>query len=115
MEVGSVYVKIVGRKPQNSSKAVQYMVLAGFDPRLTQTSATYVETLGPTSTLTEDEVYFALEKARIKNNAKEITDLTPGGVTKKLQKLFEAQALPESDVAPAGEKTFSQMGIGQYL
>ena len=115
MQVGNVFVKIVMRRLQAHSKAFQFMLLAGYDPRLSHTTATYVETLSPAHVLTEDEVLQAIEKARIKNSAQGVTDVTNGSVTNKLQKMFDTQAFPALNAVLAGEKTFAQMGIGQYL
>lgn len=115
MQVGNVFVKVVARRLQLSGKSFQYMVLAGFDPRLSHSTATYVETLSPTHVLTEDEVVEAIEKARVKNNASGVTNVTNPAVQKKLDKMFETAVFMGELGEIAKGKTFEQMGIGQYL
>lgn len=92
MQIGTVFVKVVARPLQKSSRSVQFIVLAGFDPRLTHTTATYVQTLPPVGVLTEDDVVEAIENARVSSSATSIKDLTNEVVSKKLEKLFESDA-----------------------
>lgn len=121
MQIGSVYVKIVTRRLQQHSKAFQYMLLAGFDPKLSHRTAVYVETLPPSEDVSEDEVLQAIEKARIANNATSVIDVTNGAVLNKLNKIFDAQANTASLEAAlvafegAHSDTFQKLGIGQYL
>lgn len=115
MQVGNVFVKVVARRLQASSKAYQFMVLAGYDPRLSHSTATYVETLSPAHVLTQGEVDGAIEKARVKNSAKGVSNVTNPDVLKKLDKLFENHVFMGELASIAGGKTFAQMGIGQYL
>lgn len=114
MQIGNVFVKIVERKLQTSGKGTQFMLLAGYNPKVTHATATYVETLSPTHVITEDEVIEAIEKARVKNSAVGVTNVTHPGVTKKLEKMFETVKYPDLHAALHG-KTFAQMGIGHYL
>jgi hypothetical protein len=114
MQIGNVFVKVVARRLRSHERAVQYMLLAGYDPRLSHTTATYVETLSPNHVLTQGEVTAAIEKARVKNSASGVTDVTNGSVTKALAKLFDQQAYPDL-YAALGQKDFAAMGIGRYL
>ena len=93
MQIGNVFVKLVERKLQTNNKATQIMLLAGYNPKVTHLTATYVETLSPNHILTQCEVDMAIEKARVKNSATGVTNVTNDAVLKKLNKLFEAQAL----------------------
>jgi hypothetical protein len=115
MQVGNVFVKIVMRRLQAHSKAFQFMLLAGYDPRLSHTTATYVETLSPAHVLTQQEIDAAIEKARVKNAAAGVNDVTNGAVANKLAKMFAEKAFIGELQDIAKGKTFAQMGIGQYL
>jgi hypothetical protein len=94
MQIGNVFVKLVERKLQTNNKSSQFMLLAGYDPRLSHTTATYVESLSPNHVLTQAEVDAAIEKARVKNSASGVTDLTNSSVAKKLAKMFETEGFP---------------------
>jgi len=113
MQVGNVFVKVVARRLQASSKSFQFMILAGYDPRLSHSTATYVETLSPAHVLRPEEVTEAIEKARVKNAAAGVTNVTNPDVLKKLDKLFEWDSAWAADLGVG--KTFAQMGIGTYL
>ena len=110
MQVGTLNVKLVIRKLQNNQKDYQVMLLAGFTPTLTHTTAPYVETLSPNHVLTQAEIDKVIAKLMHHSNAADHKDISNPGVTKKLAKLWGVQ-----EVAAEVDKSFAGMGIGQYL
>ena len=65
--------------------------------------------------ITQASIDAAIEKARIKNSAAGVTDVTNGAVANKLAKMFAEQEFVGELQDIAKGKTFAQMGIGQYL
>lgn len=113
MQVGNILIKIVPRKLQNNERAVQYMVLAGFNPKMGHTTADFYETLSPTHVLKKAEIEAVIAKLQKLAGAKGYDDVTHDGVWKKLNKVFDG----EGSFAATGtfkEQTWAQMGIGRY-
>lgn len=111
MQFGEVFVKIVTRKLQGSGRAYQFMVLSGFDPKLTHATCTHYETLSPNHVLTQEEVVATIEKLRKANSAQSVKDVTHDTVAKKLIKLFNLSGEFAEEPIPS----FAALGIGRYL
>ena len=88
----TLYTRIIARKLQSSGNAVQFILLAGFEPQLVQSSATYYETLNPTYTLTQASIDAVSAKLARYSSATETRDVTKDEVLKKLNKVFEQNA-----------------------
>lgn len=89
MQNGTLYTRIVARKLQASNKAVQYILLAGFVPKLVQATAVYFETLGSSGKLTQDVIDAEVAKLVKHSSASGTCDVTKDDVYKKLIKLLE--------------------------
>jgi hypothetical protein len=88
MQIGNVYIKVVVRKLQGSRSASQFMILAGFNPKVTHLTCTNYETLSPNNDLTQGEVDSTIAKLVKCNSAQGYTDVTHPGVVKKLAKVL---------------------------
>lgn len=111
MQIGNVFVKVVARRLQIHSKAVQFMVLAGYDDRLSHTKNDYVASMGAASEMTPELLAAAIDKARIACRATGVIDVTNGAVANKLAKMFEQAG----EAFLPTEKDFATMGIGRYM
>lgn len=111
MQFGNVFVKVVTRKLQGSGRSFQYMILSGFDPKLTHATCTHYETLSPNHVLTQQEIVDTVEKLRKANSAQGVKDVTHETVAKKLRKLFDLDGELPSEELPS----FAALGIGRYL
>lgn len=88
----TLYTRIIARKLQASQAAVQFILLAGFEPKLVQATALYYETLNPSRTLTQASIDAVSAKLVSYSSASEAVDVTKDDVQKKLNKVFEASA-----------------------
>ena len=61
------------------------MLLAGFDPRIVQSTCSQYTTL---NAVTRESFDAAVERMRAIYSAKEVRDVTAPAITKKLKKLF---------------------------
>ena len=113
MQFGTVYTKIVTRKLQGSGRAVQYMMLAGFELPLTHKTAMNWQDLGTAYTVNPDKIEAAQKKMVEKNSATGFKDVTNSSVANKLDRMFgEPGELPgEFESSPK----FAALGIGRYL
>ena len=109
MQVGNILIKIVMRSLQKSTKDFQFMVLAGFNSKMSHTTADFYDTLSSNHVLTRAEVDAAIAKLVKLSGAAGYTDVTNGGVQKKLAKVLDEGGGAPDDV------TFSGLGIGHYL
>ncbi len=91
MKNGTLFTRIIARKLQGSQAAVQYILLAGFENKLVQATATYYETLNPVSMLTQQSIDAAVATLVKHSNASETYSVTKPDVQKKLDKVFEVQ------------------------
>lgn len=111
MKAGILNIKIVPRKLQGNSNSTQYILLAGFTPALTHTTADHVETLSPNHVLQQAEIDLVIAKLVGWTNAAGFKNITPPGVQKKLEKLFTPEVTLLGEL---GRATFAGMGIGRY-
>ena len=88
--MSTMYTRIIARKLQASQNAVQFILLAGFEPKLVQATALYYETLNPSRTLTQRSIDEVSAKLARYASASETCDVTKDDVQKKLNKVFEA-------------------------
>ena len=88
----TLYTRIIARKLQASQAAVQFILLAGFEPKLVQATALYYETLNPSRTLTQASIDAVSTKLCGYSSATEAVDVTKDDVQKKLNKVFEQNA-----------------------
>ena len=109
MQAGNMFIKVVTRKLQGSNKAYQFMLLAGFDPKLTHATAAYFETLDPPNMLSQESIDKVVAKLVDIGSASGTTNVTNADVQKKLDKLFNPV------LAEANVMGFANMGIGRYM
>jgi hypothetical protein len=95
---GTINIKLVVRKLQNSNKATQFMMLAGFTPLLSHTTADFVESLSPNEHLSQAEIDENIAKFVKLSNAAAHKDITNPAVTKKLDKLFGTPSVMQKGV-----------------
>jgi hypothetical protein len=92
MKNGTLFTRIIARKLQSSDRAVQFIMLAGFENKLVQATAPYFETLNPGRTLTADSIAASVAKLQTLTSSGEVCDITKSAVQKQLNKLFEQNA-----------------------
>ncbi len=68
--------------------------------------------MSPAHTLKEDEIIDVIAKLVKWSNASGYNDITNPSVQKKLDKLFNPEEFTLGDI---GGKTFSGLGVGNYL
>lgn len=112
MNAGVMYFKLVTRKLQGSNKNYQFLILAGATSKLSHSTADFIETLSPNSTLTRAEIEKLVERLRKLGSYGTVASITQPDVEKKLAKLFGEGETPTEGPAEAG---FEGMGIGQYI
>ena len=116
MKAGTLFYRVITRKLQGSnSGGTQFILLGGFDSKLTTATSVYYETLSPNHVLKQQEILDKVAKMQQHGNAADVRDVTDGGVARKLAKLWDTGAAPDAAVVPAGVQTFAGMRIGQYL
>jgi hypothetical protein len=113
MKAGTLFYRVITRKLQGTGGGLQFILLGGFDSKLTTATSSYYETLSPGHVLKQSEIETKVASMQKHGNAADARDMTDAGVAKKLAKLWDAGASPSE--APAGLQTFSGMRIGQYL
>ena len=89
MKTGTLFFRVVARKLQASGRAVQYILLAGFEPKLVQATAAYYETLTPADKLVQADIDAGVNKLKAHSSAEETCDVTDGTTLKKLSKTLE--------------------------
>lgn len=107
MKSGTMSYRVVARKLQAASKAVQFVLVAGFSPQLTQAKADYYETLSPSSTLQKSEIDDKVAAFAKLSNAADVQDVTDDATAKKLAKLW--------DNGDSDDMLFSRLGIASYM
>jgi len=110
MQAGTLFYRIITRKLQGAGSSIQFILLGGFDSKLTTASSSYYETLSPGHVLQQAEIDEKVAALKKHSNASEVRDVTDEGVQKKLARLWNS-----SGSAPAGLQLFGEMGIGRYL
>ena len=117
MQAGTLFYRVITRKLQGSGGGTQFILLGGFDAKLTTASSAYYETLSPNHTLTKAEVDDKVAKMKKHGNAADVRDVTDNTVAKKLSKLWDTEAQGEDveKLVKQGMQTFAGLRIGQYL
>jgi hypothetical protein len=110
MIAGTLFYRVVTRKLQGAGHSIQFILLGGFDSKLTVATSNYFETLSPGHVLQQSEIDSKVAAMKKHANAAETRDVTDNTVAKKLAKLWGS-----SGSAPAGLQLFGEMRIGQYL
>ncbi len=108
MIAGTLFFRIVTRKLQGAGNSIQFILLGGFDSKLTTATSSYFETLSPGHVLQQSEIDDKVASMKKHGNAAETRDVTDNTVAKKLAKLWEGSnnyGLPK----------FGEMRIGSYL
>lgn len=113
MKAGTLFYRVITRKLQGNGGGLQFILLGGFDSKLTTATSSYYETLSPGHVLKQSEIEAKVAGMQKHGNAADTRDMTDAGVAKKLAKLWDTGASPSE--APAGLQTFGGMRIGQYL
>jgi hypothetical protein len=113
MQAGILYYRVVTRKLQGAGSSIQFILLGGFDSKLTVATSNYFETLSPGHVLQQSEIDAKVASMKHHANAADVRDVTDSTVAKKLAKLWDNGA--PSGSAPAGVQLFAAMGIGGYL
>ena len=113
MIAGTLFFRIVTRKLQGAGNSIQFILLGGFDSKLTTATSSYFETLSPGHVLQQSEIDDKVASMKKHGNAAETRDVTDNTVAKKLAKLWD-NGTP-SGTAPAGLQLFGEMRIGSYL
>ena len=80
MIASTLFVRVV---PQDKDRG--YMLLAGFDPKMVQSTCASYTTLNAVTRLSLDA---AVERLRASYGAKDVKDATPDALKRKLAKLF---------------------------
>lgn len=80
MIASTLFVRVV---PQDKDRG--YMLLAGFDPKMVQSTCASYTTL---SAMTRPSLDAAIERLRASYGAKEVKDATPDALKRKLAKMF---------------------------
>lgn len=117
MKAGTLYYRVITRKLQGASGGTQFILLGGFDSKLTTSTSSYYETLSPNHILKQSEITDKVAKMQQHGNAADVRDVTDGGVAKKLARLWDTgatEAVAEKMVKQ-GMQTFAGLRIGQYL
>jgi hypothetical protein len=91
MKIGTLYTRIITRKLQaiGSGSDLQFILLGGFEPQLTQAKAAYYETLSPGHVLKQEEIDATSARMQRLASASEVKDCTDASVRKRLDKLLE--------------------------
>lgn len=80
MIASTIYVRVV---PQDKDRG--YMLLAGFEPKMVQSTCANYTTL---NAVTRESLDAAIERMRVSFGAKDVKDSTPEPLKKKLAKMF---------------------------
>jgi hypothetical protein len=91
MQVGTLNVKLVARRLQNSNSDFQVMLLAGFTPALTHATAPYVETLSPNHRLTPTEIDGVVARLVRHSNSRDWRDISAPGMQRRLARIMEGR------------------------
>jgi len=86
MKIQTLYVRIM---PADKDRG--YILMAGYDGKLVQTSCATYTTL---SVLTRESLTAAIERMRVSFDAVEIRDVTAPALLRKLQKMFGEPVTP---------------------
>ena len=89
MKNGTLFTRIIARKLQGSESAVQFILLAGFESKLVQATATFYETLNPRRTLTQASIDASVAKLQTQTSSAEVCNVTKDNVRKQLNNIFE--------------------------
>lgn len=116
MKAGTLFYRVITRKLQGSG-GTQFILLGGFDSKLTTATSSYYETLSPNHTLQKSEIDTKVAKMQVHGNAADIRDVTDSTVAKKLARLWDTGAQGEAveTLIKQGMQTFAGLRIGQYL
>lgn len=117
MQAGTLYYRVIARRLQGTGTGTQFILLGGFDARLTSATATYYETLSPGHWLKRSEIDLKVAQMKQHGNAADVRDVTDGTVAKRLARLWDTEATRAlvDGLVRQGERSFASLRIGQYL